>query len=50
MMILNSNLAEYQYPEEQRPPFGKQFSQTLVKDSLRSGHVRQYLTKKLGNA
>jgi hypothetical protein len=29
-----SDLADYQYPEEQRPPLGKQFSYTLVKDSL----------------
>ena len=28
------DLPDYQYPEEQRPPLGKQFSQNLVKDSL----------------
>ena len=30
-----SDLAEYQYLEEQRPPLGKQFSYALVKDGLR---------------
>ncbi len=29
-----SDLAEYQYPKEQQPPLGKEFSHALAKDSL----------------